>query len=92
MVFVILSMIFKRPEKFFLNLNVVMSLWGAFYSNRTISIVFINSKINSDKYVDMLSDILPDASLITSVDNTLEQGNASINTFKIAKLWFETIL
>ena len=51
-------------------------VWGSFAANGTTPIVFINHKMNSDKYVDMLGvSFLLEAPLFTSGDSIFQQRN-----------------
>ena len=65
-------------------------VWAGYAASGTTEIVFLQGKMNSNSYVDMLGDnLLPEAPLITSGDYLFQQDNASIHVSAAAKSWFD---
>ncbi|GBN83252.1 hypothetical protein AVEN_193027-1 [Araneus ventricosus] len=63
--------------------------WGGFATEGTTPIVFVQGRMNSDSYVDVLADnLLPEAPLITSADYLFQQDNASLHVSQTLKSWF----
>ncbi|CAK9806319.1 Transposable element Tc3 transposase [Anthophora plagiata] len=67
-------------------------IWGAFSSYGKLKLCFINGKINSERYVDML-----DGALIPFLEDTVgerefifQQDNAAIHVSKYSREWFKT--
>ncbi|CAK9796575.1 Transposable element Tc3 transposase [Anthophora plagiata] len=67
-------------------------IWGAFSSYGKLKLCFINGKINSERYVDML-----DGALIPFFEDTVgerefifQQDNAAIHVSKYSREWFKT--
>ncbi|GBL74151.1 hypothetical protein AVEN_231040-1 [Araneus ventricosus] len=55
-------------------------VWGNFVTEGTTPIVFVQGRMNSESYVDILADnLLPEAPLITSEDYLFQQDNASVH-------------
>ncbi|GBM73692.1 Transposable element Tc3 transposase [Araneus ventricosus] len=65
-------------------------VWGGFATEGTTPLVFVQGRMNSESYVDILADnILPEAPLITSGDYLFQQGNASVHISETSKSWFD---
>ena len=65
-------------------------VWGAFASNGTLPIAVIDTKINAEKYQDILSlNLLPNAPLVTPGGRIFQQDNASLRVSLSTKSWFE---
>ncbi|GBL94094.1 Transposable element Tc3 transposase [Araneus ventricosus] len=78
-----------RKEKEIFSKRTVM-VWGGFATEGTTPIVFVQGRMNSDGYVDILADnLLTEAQLITSGDHLLQQGNASVHVSQTSKSWFD---
>ena len=68
-----------------------MMIWGGFSTLGKLSLCFINTKINSEKYTEMLDDVLiqfheehGDKELI------FQQDNAAIHVSRISKSYFSS--
>ena len=65
-------------------------VWGAFASNGTLPIAVIDTKINAEKYQDMLGhNLFPNAPLVTPGGRKFQQDNASVHVSHSTKSWFE---
>ncbi|GBO29279.1 Transposable element Tc3 transposase [Araneus ventricosus] len=63
--------------------------WGGFATEGSTPIVFVQGRMNSESYVDVLADnLLPEAPLITSADYLFQQDNASLHVSQTLKSWF----
>ena len=68
-------------------------VWGAFAANGTLPIAVIDTKMNAEKYQDMLGDtLLPNALLVTLGNGTFQQDNASIYVSHSTKAWFVCLI
>ena len=64
-------------------------VWGAFAANGTLPIAVIDTKMNAEKYQDMLDDtLLSYAPIVTSEDWTFQQDNTNIHISHSKKAWF----
>lgn len=67
-----------------------LMIWGGFATVGTTPIVFVQGKMNSESYVDILADnLLPIAPLITSGDYLFQQDNAAVHVSESSRSWFE---
>ncbi|GBM84936.1 Transposable element Tc3 transposase [Araneus ventricosus] len=65
-------------------------VWGSFETEGATPIVFVQGRMNSESYVDILADnLLPETLLITSGDYLLQQDNASVHVSRTSKSWFD---
>ena len=65
-------------------------VWAGFAANGTTPIVFLDKKVDSSVYQDMLAEnLLSMAFLITSEDYLFQQDNATIRVSSASKSWFE---
>ena len=65
-------------------------VWGTFAANVMLPVAVIDTKMEEEKYQDMLRDtLLSYAPLVTPEDRTFQQDNASIHVSHSTKAWFE---
>ncbi|GBN23053.1 Transposable element Tc3 transposase [Araneus ventricosus] len=65
-------------------------VWGGFATEVTTSIVFVQGRVNSQSYADILADnLLPEAPLIMSGVYLFQQDNASVHVSETSKSWFD---
>ncbi|GBM73525.1 Transposable element Tc3 transposase [Araneus ventricosus] len=69
-------------------------VWRGFGTEGTNPIVFVQCRMNSESYVDILADnLLPEAPLITSGGYLFQQyngqDNASVYVSQTSKSWFD---
>ncbi|GBO23512.1 Transposable element Tc3 transposase [Araneus ventricosus] len=65
-------------------------VWGGFATEGTTSIVFVQGRVNSESYVDILADnLLPEAPLIMSGVYLFQQDDASVHVSETSKSWFD---
>ncbi|GBN44114.1 Transposable element Tc3 transposase [Araneus ventricosus] len=65
-------------------------VWGGSATEGTTPIVFEQGRMNSESYVDKLTDnLLPEAPLIASGDYLFQQKNAAVHVSQTSKSWFD---
>jgi transposase len=64
-------------------------VWGAFSYNSKLPICFISTRMNSEKYLELLEDVLiGHIDINATEDIVFQQDNASIHVSKQSKAWF----
>jgi transposase len=66
-----------------------LMVWGAFSYNSKLPICFISTRMNSEKYLELLEDVLiGHIDINATEDIVFQQDNASIHVSKQSKAWF----
>lgn len=68
----------------------IVLMWDGSAIEDTTLIVFVQTRMNSENYIDILGDnFLPEEPLITSGDYLFQQDIASVHISKTWKSWFD---